>query len=80
LYGPCMNMQPELLRFFTESGAGVQIEGDDLGPMVRRLLQDPDERQRLGKLAFETIELNRGSAQRHMRVLKRVLASPKRQP
>jgi len=75
LYGPHMHKQPEILRFFSESGGGVQIKGNDLGPMVRRLLLDPDERQRLGRLAAETIELNRGSAQRHMQVLRQVLES-----
>jgi 3-deoxy-D-manno-octulosonic-acid transferase len=75
LYGPHMHKQPELLRFFSESGGGVQVEGRDLGPMVRRLLEDADERRRLGRLAAETIELNRGSAERHMRVLKHVLES-----
>ena len=73
LFGPHMQKQPELLRFFTESGGGVQVDGRELGPMVRRLLQDSDERRRLGKLAAETIEMNRGSAQRHMRVLQKVL-------
>jgi len=75
LYGPHMEKQPELLRFFTESGGGVQVEPGELEPMIGRLLQDPDERQRLGKLAAEMIELNRGSAQRHMQVLRRVLES-----
>ena len=73
LYGPYMHKQPELLRFFSESGGGVQIEGRDLGPTVRRLLQDSDERKRLGRLAAETVEINRGSAQRHMQVLRQVL-------
>jgi len=73
LYGPHMHKQPELLRFFSESGGGVQLEGDELAPMVRRLLDDPEERQRIGRLAAETIELNRGSAERHMHVLKMVL-------
>ena len=75
LYGPFMHRQPELLRYFSESGGGVQIEGRDVGATVRRLLDDPDERRRLGQLAAETIELNRGSAQRHMRVLQQVLSS-----
>lgn len=73
LYGPHMHKQPEIVRFFDESGGGVQIEPEELGPMVRRLLLDSEERERLGRLAAETIELNRGSARRHMHVLRRVL-------
>lgn len=77
LFGPHMHKQPEILRFFNESGGGVQIRGEELGPMIRRLLHDPKECKRLGRLAMETIELNRGSAQRHMHVLREVLASDK---
>lgn len=80
LYGPHMHKQPELLRFFEESGGGVQIEGRELGPMVRRLLNDPKECKRLGRLAAETIELNRGSAQRHMHVFRQVLRSAGLEP
>jgi len=75
LYGPHMHKQPELLRFFRESGGGVQLEGRELGPTIWRLLKDADERQRLGKRAAETIELNRGSAQRHLHVLQKVVGS-----
>jgi len=80
LHGPYMHKQPEIVRFFSESGGGVQIEPDELGPMVRRLLLDDEERARLGRLAAETIELSRGSAKRHMKVLEQVLRASGRPP
>jgi len=78
VYGPHMHKQPEILRFFDGAGAGVQVEGAALGATIERLLLDPDERRRLGRLAAETVELNRGSAKRHMDVLREVLARDER--
>ncbi|MCX8035798.1 MAG: 3-deoxy-D-manno-octulosonic acid transferase [Candidatus Sumerlaeia bacterium] len=79
LYGPHMEKQPELLRLFRQSGGGVQVEAGELAGTVKRLLQNADERQRIGRLAAETVELNRGSAKRHMDVLRKVVEARRKQ-
>ena len=48
LYGPDMHSQREIHRLFKESGAGWQVTAEELGPALRRLLENESDRREEG--------------------------------
>jgi 3-deoxy-D-manno-octulosonic-acid transferase len=62
--GPHMENFQEIADELRGAGAMVQVErAEDLGPAVVRLLESAPERERLGALAREIVERNRGALQ-----------------
>ncbi len=74
LVGPHLDNFRDILRLFLEKGALIQVNDQDgLEQNVARLLKQPDEIKRLGRLAKEVVLSNRGATQRTMAEVARIL-------
>jgi 3-deoxy-D-manno-octulosonic-acid transferase len=75
IVGPHMENFQEIADEFRDAGALVQIaEAAALGPAVRRLLADPQERERLGARAQALVEGNRGALRATVEALAELVA------
>lgn len=71
--GPHMENFRAIAREFLDAGAMIQIRSaDELAPAVAELLGDPGRRSRLGALAREAAERNRGAADRAVAAIARL--------
>ncbi|MFH0793969.1 MAG: 3-deoxy-D-manno-octulosonic acid transferase [bacterium] len=71
-YGPHMHKQPEMRRMLGPDGGGVPCTERDLAANLERLYSQEDERRRLGKLARQSVDRNRGSARACAEIIKTV--------
>jgi len=61
----------EEARLLKESGGGIQINSPtELYPTLHRFLTQPEERERRGQAAIETIRANQGAVQRNIELIK----------
>jgi len=75
IVGPHMENFQEIADEFRDAGALVQIaEAAALGPAVRRLLADAQERERLGSRARALVEGNRGALRATVEALAELVA------
>ncbi len=73
LYGPHMHNQPEILKIFKQSGAGKQVEKDDLASALEALFMNENERLRMGRTGAQAAMQNRGSARRTVEFIRSFL-------
>ena len=74
LYGPHMNNFQEEARLLKDSGGGLQLDSSDqLTPMLRFLLEHPEERAQLGRQAAEAVRSQRGAVRRNLEILREAL-------
>ncbi|MGP0566905.1 MULTISPECIES: 3-deoxy-D-manno-octulosonic acid transferase [unclassified Nitrospina] len=75
VFGPHMDNFKEEARLLVESGGGIQLEGEvELYPVLRNLLEQPEDIELRGRLARETVEKNRGALDANLRILEQLLA------
>jgi 3-deoxy-D-manno-octulosonic-acid transferase len=73
--GPHNFNAPEIAQMFLSSGAAWQVkDADALGEAVIRLLNDPDERRRMASQAYEILANNRGTLQRLIEIIDRLVS------
>ncbi len=76
VYGRHMNNFEEEARLLREAGGGIQIERpEQLETVLQKLLTDPDERMRRGRLARETVEKNRGAVKKNIEWIRKLRRS-----
>jgi 3-deoxy-D-manno-octulosonic-acid transferase len=70
LTGPSDFNGPEIAAMLVESGAARRVgNAVELAAAVSELLADSLERQRIGAIARRAVEINRGSAQRLVKLI-----------
>ena len=68
-----MNNFEEEARLLVESGGGIQLNNpEELHGVFNQLLADQEERQRLGKKAWETVVKNRGAVNKTIELITRL--------
>ena len=73
VFGKHMNNFEEEARLLIESGGGIQVNNPEwLYDTLNQLLADREERQRLGKKAWETVVKNRGAADKTIELITRL--------
>jgi 3-deoxy-D-manno-octulosonic-acid transferase len=78
VFGPYMSNFAEIAREFLEHHAAVQVPGDAaLEETLVDLLHDPVRRASLGAAARALVDANRGSRDRTLEALARVLSPPR---
>lgn len=70
VYGPYMHGQPDLVEAVSTHGAGLQMQINEVGAGLLRLLQDPAEADKLRKGAAQLITAMQGSTARTLEVVK----------
>jgi 3-deoxy-D-manno-octulosonic-acid transferase len=71
LFGKFMNNFAEEAKLLTQSGGGIQLQNiEDLYDVLKRLLMNPDERQKLGLAAQETVKANSGALLRNIELIR----------
>jgi 3-deoxy-D-manno-octulosonic-acid transferase len=62
LTGPSHSNGKEIAQLLLRRGAALQVHGtEELAQVLRRLIEDPSERERIGRMGQEIIATNRGS-------------------
>ena len=75
IFGKHMNNFTEEAAFLLAEGGGIQIEGPaDLYRVLHDLVRRPEEVQRLGALAAQTVNDHRGAAARNLAMIDALLA------
>ena len=73
VFGKHMNNFEEEARLLVESGGGIQLNSpEELHGVFNQLLADQEERQRLGKKAWETVVANRGAVNKTIELITRL--------
>lgn len=72
LFGPHMQTQEELRQLVLAGSAGKQVEHKELAASLTHLLNNHDERRRLGVSGKALIEANKGSVDRTFEKLRRI--------
>ena len=73
VFGKHMNNFEEEARLLVESGGGIQLNNpEELHGVLNQLLVDQEERQRLGKKAWETVVKNRGAVNKTIELISRL--------
>lgn len=74
LYGPFMDDFIDAEILLERFGGSVPVKnGNDLAQNVTRLLTHPDEARRIGQLARSAVETNTGAAEKHARLICRLI-------
>jgi 3-deoxy-D-manno-octulosonic-acid transferase len=74
IFGPHMNNFQEEADLLIESSGGIQIDDPgELSATLKSLLDDDEERIRLGKLAKEIVEENRGALTANIDLIQKIL-------
>ena len=74
IYGSRMGNFEEEARLLTESGGGIPIQHpEDLTQVLESLLSNPDEIQKRGQLAAETVQRERGAVARNLKLIQSLL-------
>jgi 3-deoxy-D-manno-octulosonic-acid transferase len=75
VFGPYMANFRAAAALLRDAGAGIQLrDGGELVPVLRRLLDDPAERRRLGEAAWTAVRAHQGACERTVEALERLLA------
>lgn len=70
LFGKFMNNFEEEAKLLTQSKGGLQLQNiGELYDILKRLLMNPDERQKLGQSAEKTVKANSGALQRNIELI-----------
>ncbi|MFQ5482009.1 MAG: 3-deoxy-D-manno-octulosonic acid transferase [Nitrospinaceae bacterium] len=70
VYGPHMQNFEEEARWLKESGGGLQLDSpEQLYPMLKFLLENPEERAQLGRQAAAAVREKRGAVERNLKIL-----------
>jgi 3-deoxy-D-manno-octulosonic-acid transferase len=79
IFGPHMQNFAEIAEAFLSAGGAVQVRDNaEFEQVLRNLLTDADERQRLGAAARQVVESNRGAKDKTLEVIRHLLpASPR---
>ena len=73
LYGHHMENFKAVAALFEENNAAVKVDSDqELCPLLRRLLENPQEREMLGKRARQVVEKYRGAIDHTLAIITRV--------
>jgi 3-deoxy-D-manno-octulosonic-acid transferase len=76
LTGPHHFNSKEIAQLLLERGAAVQVtDAQELAAVLERLLDDPAERQRIGRIGQAIIESNRGSVAKLLELIEPSLAA-----
>ena len=71
LFGKFMNNFEEEAKLLTQFGGGIQMQNiEELYDVLKRLLMNPDERQKLGQSAEKTVKANSGALLRNMELIR----------
>ncbi len=71
LFGKFMHNFEEEAKLLAQSGGGIQMQSiDELYPVLNRLLQDSDERRKLGRSAERIIKANSGALLRNIKLIR----------
>jgi len=74
VFGPYMSNFREITALVLECHAGIQVNSHvDLVKTLRRLIDDPAERQMLGENSLKMMHENGGSTEKHMQIIARYL-------
>ena len=72
VFGKFMNNFAEEAKVLTQSGGGLQLQNiEDLYDVLKRLLKNPDECQKLGQAAKATVKANSGALLKNIELLRR---------
>lgn len=75
IVGPHNFNAPEIAQMFLSSGAALQVpDASALGEAIVRLIGDPSERDRMAAHAREILERNRGTLERLLEVIERLIS------
>jgi 3-deoxy-D-manno-octulosonic-acid transferase len=76
LTGPHHFNAKEIAQLLLERGAALQVaDARELASVLERLLDDPAERRRIGRLGLEIVESNRGSVAKLLELIEPSLAA-----
>jgi len=76
IFGPLMNNFQEEADLLIESGGGIQIDDPrELPATLKGLLDDDQERIRIGKLAKDIVEENRGALTANIELIQKILSN-----
>ena len=71
LFGKFMNNFEEEAKLLTQFGGGIQMQNiEELYDVLKRLLMNPDERQKLGQSAEKTVKANSGALLRNIELIR----------
>jgi 3-deoxy-D-manno-octulosonic-acid transferase len=74
LTGPHHFNAKEIAQLLLERDAAVQVaDAQELAAVLKRLLDDPAERRRIGDLGLEIVEANRGSVAKLLELIEPAL-------
>jgi 3-deoxy-D-manno-octulosonic-acid transferase len=73
LFGPHMHTQLELVDLMTQYGAGVQVNQDQLFPILARWIEHPKEAHEIGANGLRLVKDLKGSAKRTLHALEPLL-------
>ena len=71
LFGKFMNNFEEEAKLLTQFGGGIQMQNiEELYDVLKQLLMNPDERQKLGQSAEKTVKANSGALLRNIELIR----------
>ncbi|MBC8288350.1 MAG: hypothetical protein H8E42_12825 [Nitrospinae bacterium] len=71
LFGKFMNNFEEEAKLLKQSGGGLQLQNiEELYDVLKRLLMNPDECQKLGQSAGKTVKANSGALRRNIEIIR----------
>ncbi len=71
LFGKYMNNFEEEAKLLLQSGGGIQMQSEEeLHPLLKRLLNDSEERLKLGQSAEKTVKGNSGALRRNIELIR----------
>lgn len=71
LFGKFMNNFAEEAKLLKQSEGGLQLQNiEELYDVLKRLLMNPDERQKLGQSAEKTVQANSGALKRNIELIR----------
>jgi 3-deoxy-D-manno-octulosonic-acid transferase len=71
LFGKFMNNFEEEAKLLNQSEGGLQLQNiEDLYDVLKRLLMNPDERQKLSQSAEKTVEANSGALRKNIELIR----------
>ncbi len=71
LFGKFMNNFEEEAKLFKQSEGGLQLQNiEELYDVLKRLLMNPDERQKLSQAAEKTVKANSGALRRNIELIR----------
>lgn len=77
LTGPSFFNSKEIAQLLLDRGAALQVDNEqDLAAVLTRLLDDPQERQRIGSIGRAIVAANRGSVERLLALVEPALIDP----